>query len=163
MAKRTALAPCRAARARRLSRQLGQGTRDRHAEGYTQKGRSEMNARRYPVIIEQTGTGFSAYSPDVPGCVAAGDTQEETRRNFQDALAEHFVPAKLKDEVKPLHHVGIGEFAFPAQDLGCSFNRAIVRSLGEGREEPDRPHVNDFAWMSEWRDSVLMEHGSNRF
>jgi len=49
-----------------------------------------MNARRYPVIIEQTGTGYSAYSPDVPGCAAAGDTPEETRHNFQDALAAHF-------------------------------------------------------------------------
>jgi len=49
-----------------------------------------MNARRYPIIIEQTGTGYSAYSPDVDGCAAVGDTQEETRRNFQEALAEHF-------------------------------------------------------------------------
>ena len=46
--------------------------------------------RRYPVVIEATGTGFSAYSPDVPGCVAAGDTGEETRQNFQDALGAHF-------------------------------------------------------------------------
>ena len=49
-----------------------------------------MSARRYPVIIEQAGTGFSAYSPNVDGCVAVGDTQEETHRNFQEALAEHF-------------------------------------------------------------------------
>jgi len=49
-----------------------------------------MIAKRYPVIIEQTGTGYSAYSPDVCGCVAVGDTEEETRRNFQEALAEHF-------------------------------------------------------------------------
>jgi predicted RNase H-like HicB family nuclease len=49
-----------------------------------------MSERRYPVIIEQTGTGFSAYSPDVPGCAAVGDTKEETRRNFQDALSAHF-------------------------------------------------------------------------
>ena len=33
---------------------------------------------------------YSAFSPDVPGCAAVGDTQEETRRNFQDALAAHF-------------------------------------------------------------------------
>jgi predicted RNase H-like HicB family nuclease len=45
---------------------------------------------RYAVIIEQTVTGYSAYSPDVAGCAAAGDTKEQTRRNFQDALAEHF-------------------------------------------------------------------------
>jgi predicted RNase H-like HicB family nuclease len=49
-----------------------------------------MSARRYPVIIEPTGTGYSAYSPDVLGCAAAGDTQDETRQNFQDALAAHF-------------------------------------------------------------------------
>ena len=46
--------------------------------------------KRHPVIIEPTSTGFSAYSPDVPGCVSAGDTEEETRRNFREALVEHF-------------------------------------------------------------------------
>ena len=49
-----------------------------------------MSERRYPVIIEQTRTGYSAYSPDVAGCAAVGDSKEETRRNFQDALAAHF-------------------------------------------------------------------------
>ena len=49
-----------------------------------------MSARRYSIVIERTGTGYSAYSPDVPGCAAVGDTEEETRRNFQDALIEHF-------------------------------------------------------------------------
>jgi len=46
--------------------------------------------KRYPVVIEPTSTGFSAYSPDVPGCVAVGDTEDETRLNFQEALGEHF-------------------------------------------------------------------------
>jgi predicted RNase H-like HicB family nuclease len=49
-----------------------------------------MSCRRYPLVIEPTSTGYSAFSPDVPGCAAAGDTQEETRRNFQDALIAHF-------------------------------------------------------------------------
>jgi len=49
-----------------------------------------MSARRYPVVIERTSTGYSAYSPDVPGCAAVGDTEEETRRSFQEALAAHF-------------------------------------------------------------------------
>ena len=49
-----------------------------------------MRTKRYPVIIEPTSTGYSAYSPDVPGCASAGDTEEETRRNFQDALVAHF-------------------------------------------------------------------------
>jgi predicted RNase H-like HicB family nuclease len=49
-----------------------------------------MIARRYPVVIEQTGSGYSAYAPDVLGRVAVGDSEEETRRNFQDALMAHF-------------------------------------------------------------------------
>ncbi len=49
-----------------------------------------MTPKRYPIIIEPTSTGYSAFSPDVPGCAAAGDTEEETRQNFQDALAAHF-------------------------------------------------------------------------
>ena len=49
-----------------------------------------MSVKRYPVVIEPTTTGYSAYSPDVAGCAAAGDTEEETRRNFQDALTAHF-------------------------------------------------------------------------
>jgi predicted RNase H-like HicB family nuclease len=57
---------------------------------YTQEGRLEMGLKRYPLVIEPTSTGYSAFSPDVPGCAAVGDTEEETRRNFQDALAAHF-------------------------------------------------------------------------
>jgi predicted RNase H-like HicB family nuclease len=45
---------------------------------------------RYPVVIERTETGFSAYSPDVPGCASVGDSEEETRRSFREALMAHF-------------------------------------------------------------------------
>ncbi|MGI8741660.1 MAG: type II toxin-antitoxin system HicB family antitoxin [Bryobacteraceae bacterium] len=60
-----------------------------------------MNSRRYPVIIERTSTGYSAYSPDVLGCAAAGDTEEETRRNFQDALVTHFAAMREVGEAIP--------------------------------------------------------------
>lgn len=60
-----------------------------------------MIAKRFPVVIERTGTGFSAYSPDVPGCAAAGDTEDETRRNFQDALAAHFEAMREVGEPLP--------------------------------------------------------------
>jgi predicted RNase H-like HicB family nuclease len=49
-----------------------------------------MRAKRYPVITEQTATGYSAYSPDIAGCVAVGDTKNETRRNIQKAPSAHF-------------------------------------------------------------------------
>lgn len=44
---------------------------------------------KFVIIIEPTKTGFSAYSPDVPGCIATGRTAEETREAIKDAIAFH--------------------------------------------------------------------------
>jgi len=49
-----------------------------------------MKEMRYPVVIERTATGYSAYSPNVPGCAAVGDSEEETRGSLRVALAVHF-------------------------------------------------------------------------
>ena len=40
---------------------------------------------RYLIVIEETATGFSAYSPDLPGCIATGRTQAEVEREMQEA------------------------------------------------------------------------------
>lgn len=45
--------------------------------------------RTYTAIIEETGNGFSAYVPDLPGCVAAGDTREETEALIREAVTYH--------------------------------------------------------------------------
>lgn len=66
-----------------------------------------MTARRYPIVIEQTGTGYSAYSPDVLGCVAVGDSEEETRQNFQDALIAHFEAMREVGEPIPEPHTSV--------------------------------------------------------
>ena len=44
---------------------------------------------RYLIIIEETATGYSAYSPDLPGCVATGSTHEEIEREMHDAIEFH--------------------------------------------------------------------------
>lgn len=44
---------------------------------------------KYAAVIERTGNGFSAYVPDLPGCVAAGDTRAETEVLIREAAAEH--------------------------------------------------------------------------
>lgn len=46
--------------------------------------------KEYSVIIENAGSNYSAYSPDVPGCAATGDTIQETEQNFCEALQFHF-------------------------------------------------------------------------
>ena len=44
---------------------------------------------KYAAVIERTDNGFSAYVPDLPGCVAAGDTRVETEALIREAVAEH--------------------------------------------------------------------------
>ena len=44
---------------------------------------------RYLVVLEQGPTSFGAYVPDLPGCVAVGDTVEETEREIQEAIEFH--------------------------------------------------------------------------
>jgi len=44
---------------------------------------------KYLIVIEKTQTGYSAYSPDVLGCVSTGATLEGVNQNMQEAIAFH--------------------------------------------------------------------------
>ena len=44
---------------------------------------------RFLIVIENAGKNFSAYSPDLPGCVATGSTREETERRMYEAIQMH--------------------------------------------------------------------------
>ena len=44
---------------------------------------------RYAIVIEKAEGNYGAYVPDLPGCVAVGDTIEETRREIAEAIAFH--------------------------------------------------------------------------
>jgi predicted RNase H-like HicB family nuclease len=57
---------------------------------------------KYLVVIEPTGTGYSAYSPDLPGCVSTGATQEDVEQNIQEAIAFHLEGLKLEGLAVPL-------------------------------------------------------------
>ncbi len=46
--------------------------------------------KEYVVIYEWAGTNWSAYSPDVPGCIATGKTKQETETSYIEALEFHF-------------------------------------------------------------------------
>ena len=54
----------------------------------------------YLVVNEPTGTGFSAYSPDLPGCVSTGATREEVEQNMQKAIELHL--EDLREEGYPV-------------------------------------------------------------
>lgn len=48
-----------------------------------------MTVHRFLVVVEDAGQNFSAYSPDLPGCVATGATQEEAETNMYEAIQLH--------------------------------------------------------------------------
>ncbi len=55
---------------------------------------------RYLIIIEKANGNYSAYSPDVPGCVATASTREDAEREMHDALQLHI--DGIKEDGLPL-------------------------------------------------------------
>ena len=45
---------------------------------------------RYAVVIEKGERNYSAYVPDLPGCVSVGDTLEEAKAEIREAIAQLF-------------------------------------------------------------------------
>ena len=48
-----------------------------------------MSVHRFLIVIEEAGDNYSAYSPDLPGCVATGATREGTESNMFEAIQMH--------------------------------------------------------------------------
>jgi predicted RNase H-like HicB family nuclease len=44
---------------------------------------------RFLIIIEQGSRNYSAYAPDLPGCIATGKTLDEVKENMREAIAMH--------------------------------------------------------------------------
>jgi len=59
---------------------------------------------RYAVLLEKTATGYSAHVPDLPGCVAAGDTLEETAELMRKAMQMHLAGILEDGETIPEPH-----------------------------------------------------------
>ena len=56
---------------------------------------------RYLIVIEETQTGFSAYSPDLPGCIATGGNREEIEHEMRGAIEFHLEGLHLAGEKIP--------------------------------------------------------------
>ena len=78
---------------------------------------------KYLIIFEKTKTGFSAYSPDVPGCIATGKTKKSTEKNMKEAIEFH-IEGLLQEGLKiPKPMVSDVEF------LNFQFDKKINKSL----------------------------------
>ena len=59
---------------------------------------------KYLIVIEETKTGFSAYSPDVDGCITTGKTKQEVENNMQEAMEFHVEGLLLENQKIPRSH-----------------------------------------------------------
>ena len=56
---------------------------------------------RYTVFFEPAATDYSAHVPDLPGCIAAGTTLDETRQLIKEAIEFHIEGMRLNGETVP--------------------------------------------------------------
>ena len=56
--------------------------------------------KRYLIVMEATNTGYSSYSPDLPGCVATGSTESEVEQRMRQAIELHV--AGLREQGEPV-------------------------------------------------------------
>ncbi len=54
-------------------------------------------AKKITIIIEKADGNYSAYCPEVPGCIATGATEEETYQTMMDALKFHMEGMELEN------------------------------------------------------------------
>lgn len=52
--------------------------------------------KRYLIVFERTETGYSAYSPDLPGCISTGRTRTEVEANMREAIAFHIEGLRME-------------------------------------------------------------------
>ena len=94
----------------------------------------------YLIVLEPSATGYAAFSPDVPGCVATGANVEQTLAEMRGALAFHFegmaqageslpVPRGLESYVRSGEHIADpGDLltTIPAEELLSSISTVPV-------------------------------------
>jgi len=60
--------------------------------------------KKYLIVIEPTETGYSAYSPDLDGCVSTGRTRGEVEEKMREAVAFHLEGLRLEGMEPPAPH-----------------------------------------------------------
>ncbi len=70
--------------------------------------------KKYLIVIEETQTGFSAYSPDLPGCISTGPTGQEVEQNMRETIAFHLDGLREEGQTVPEPHTYSAYVELPA-------------------------------------------------
>jgi predicted RNase H-like HicB family nuclease len=65
----------------------------------------------YVVIFEQGSTSIGAYVPDLPGCVAVGESREEVLQLIREAIEMHIESLRENNELVPVPHSFVEKIA----------------------------------------------------
>ena len=68
--------------------------------------------RKFLIVIEKAASNYSAYSPDLPGCIATGESKEAVEANMQEAIR--------------MHLVGLCEDNLPIPDAAASAEYVVI-------------------------------------
>jgi predicted RNase H-like HicB family nuclease len=60
--------------------------------------------KKYLIVIEETQTGYSAYSPDLPGCASTGHNRDEIEQNMREAISLHLDRLREEGQAVPELH-----------------------------------------------------------
>ena len=64
---------------------------------------------KYLIIFEKAGDNYSAYSPDIPGCIATGSTRDEVEKNIRQAISFH-IEGLVEDGLPPPEPASFTEY-----------------------------------------------------
>ncbi len=64
---------------------------------------------RFLIVIEKAGDNYSAYSPDLPGCIATGATRQDAEKNMSEAVKMH-VAGLLEDNLPVPESTSFAEY-----------------------------------------------------
>ena len=67
---------------------------------------------KYLIIFEKTKSGFSAYVPDLPGCISTGKTKAIAENNILEAIRFHLEGLKEEKIKFPVNHTDAETFVF---------------------------------------------------
>jgi predicted RNase H-like HicB family nuclease len=81
----------------------------------------------YLIIIEKTSTGYSAYAPDLPGCIATGKTLDVVRRRMREAVEFHI--EGLREEGMPVPEPSSAAMFFELGSSGVVDGERRVETL----------------------------------
>ena len=104
----------------------------------------ETTTTEFTIVIEDAGTNFAAYAPDVAGCAATGATVEEVTMNLREATAEHLEILREMGEDIPAPHSRAGVIHIASQH-DCRLPRiarhARIRDTERAGSRPKRRQV----------------------